>query len=185
VGQILQGNAFALGFGGLYNVLGNGVVLKGSGSAFFASKPFQESGTAFFTRPCLAPGASRLNSTTNLLSFFSILVKPFGRVFGSIRSDCNVPEAKVHSNKRFHFPGLRARDLYGLAQEKLVFAVHQIRLSLDIRQIVPVMAHKRHFLQPAGHRPDQDRMVLIGKNTAVIGILPSGRNERLVFLSPL
>src|SRR5690606_4716328 len=158
VRQIFNSNSFALFFSRLHNVLCDSMVLNSSGSSFFAFKPFQELSTASFTRPCFPLRAFALNRTTNLLSFFSVLIKPFGRMFCAIRSNGDVCQAKVNTQERFNIFHVILHYINRLKQVKLAFLVNQIRFTFDVRNVVKIMANKVNLLS-ATNTPQRNHVV--------------------------
>ena len=167
VRQIFNSNSFALFFSRLHNVLCDSMVLNSSGSSFFAFKPFQEFSTASFTRPCFPLRAFALNRTTNLLSFFSVLIKPFGRMFSAVRSYSNVRQTEVHTQECFHILYIIFHYINRLKQIELTLSKKQISFAFNVRKIILVVADKWH-LQPAANRPDGNSFSFVRKNTTVV-----------------
>lgn len=167
VGQIFNSNSFTLFFCRLYNVLGDSVILNCCRSSFFTFKPFQEFSTASFARACFPLRAFSLNRTTNLLSFFSVLIKPFGRMFSAVRSYSNVRQTEVHTQECFHILYIIFHYINRLKQIELTLSKKQISFAFNVRKIILVVADKWH-LQPAANRPDGNSFSFVRKNTTVV-----------------
>ena len=160
VRQILNGNSFALFFCRLYNRFCNSVILNYCRSFFSPTKPFQE----FFT-PLRAFG---LNGTTNPLFGFSIIIKPFARMFNTITCYSNIGQPKIHTDKFLNIHNICIRNVNGLKKVKLAFLVNQISFSFYVRQVVSIMANKRYFNPPTNSPKRNNVIRLISHNPTVI-----------------
>src|SRR6185503_27257 len=168
VGQILNRNSFALFFGRLNDSFCNCVVLNCGSSSFFAPKPFLQ----FFRTAC----AFALNRATNLSSFFSVLIEPFGRIFFTVRSNRNISQPKIHSYKLFHVFNVSIGNLYRLKQIEFALIKNKISLPFNVWEVFRIVANERHF-KPTTSRPNRNNVRHIRKYSAIIGNAPK-RSER-------
>lgn len=167
MGEVFYGNSFILTLCRSYNGLCNKVVLNCCGSSFFASKPFQKFCTASFARPCFTLCAFALNRTMNPFSMFSILIKPFGGMFNSIRSNCNIRNSEIYSYKLLHVFNICVRNINSLKQIKLSFIINQICFALYIGQIFRVVTDKWNF-QSTSHRPYRYGIIEVSQYSTVV-----------------
>ena len=158
--KVFQSNPFVFFFRNLNNLFGNGVIDNRSGGTFSARKPFQE----FFTSSC----AFALNGASYFLSFYSISFKLFRVKFFSITKGRQDHQTKVNAQERFYVFHIIFNYINSLKQIEFTFSKKQICFAFDIRQVVRVVADKRHF-QPAANRPDGNNVVgFVGQDATVI-----------------
>lgn len=160
ISKVFDCNSFTLFFSRFYKGFTNSVIQDGSRCSFFATKPFQKS---FGTSRAFA-----LNRTTNLLSFFSVLVNPISRVFNSIRSRYQSRQAKIHTDKFLDVFNILFGNINSLKEVEFTFFVNQVRFTFNVRQISSIMANKVNLL-PTTNTPQGNYIIrLISHNTGII-----------------
>ena len=166
ISQILNGNTFTMFFSRIYNAFCNSVIDYSSRCSFLTREPFQKS----FRTSC----AFALNRTTNLLFLFPIGINPVGRMFNTIRSNDNISQPEVHTDKSFNIVNILFRNINSLKQIEFTFFVNQICFPFNVRQISRVMANKVNFLPTTDTPQGNDIIRLVGHNTTIV----SNRAER-------
>lgn len=160
ISQILNGNTLTLFFSRLYNAFCDSVIDYGSCCPFLAREPFQKS----FRTSC----AFALNGTTNLLSLLPIGINPIGRMFNTIRSNDNVCQTEVNSDKILDVIDILFGNINGLKKVKLTLLVNQISFAFNVGKISSIMANKVNLL-PTTYTPQGNYIVsLISHNTTII-----------------
>jgi hypothetical protein len=141
---------FPSNFARLNNVFTDGVINNSAKCWFLPGKPFQNT-----LRILRAFGLKR---TPDFLSFFSIFCKLSRVKRFSIAKSGYFNDAHIHSNKLLNIFKVFFRNIYSLTQEKFTFLKYQIRLTLHVGQIVPIIAYKWYF-QPAADSPNRNRII--------------------------
>lgn len=159
-GQIFDSNSFALFFCSLYDRLRDCVINDGCGSTLSSRKSFKQ-----FSRTA---SAFTLQGRSNLLSFFSILIKPVGRMANAVRSRGDVIKTKVNANKFFNVNNVVFWNFNSLKQVKLSFFINQISFSFNIGKVSLIVADKWNFLATA-NTPNRYPSCLVVKDSAIIG----------------
>ena len=165
--QILNGNAHPFGFGFHYDLFGNGVVDYCCGSSFFPFEPFQELGTSTFAFVSATFRAFGLNRATNFSLFFPVLGERLRGIGFALRSTYNIGNSEVATDKLLDIFHILFGNFYRLKKVKLAFLEHKVSFPFDIREIIGVMADKRHLLSFA-YSPDGNVCIGVGKHPAVI-----------------
>lgn len=136
--QVFQRNSFATFKCSMYNRFRNSVVLNCRRSFFASAEPFQQS----FRTAC----AFALNRTTNPLFLFSILFKPFRRMFFTIGRNNYISYTKIATYKFFSSSYALFRYVTSLKKKEFTLPVHQTSLTADIREMIKVMTNERNLL---------------------------------------
>jgi hypothetical protein len=148
--QVLDGNSFSFGQCPFNNSLADCVIDNSAMCSFFPGKPFQNT-------PCVLC-AFGLKRTPNLLSFLSILSKFFRTIFCTIGSGGYRKQTKIHPDKFFYVLNILIGNINGLQKKELSFLEYQISLTLNVREIVPVVANKGYLL-PSFDSPDRNNII--------------------------
>src|SRR5690606_4212398 len=109
------------------------------------------------------------------LSVFPIGINPVGSMFNAIRSNDNISETEIHTDKGFNIVNVLFGNINGLKQIKFTFFVNQISLALNVRQISRIMANKVYLLPTADTPQGNDIIRLVSHNPTII----SNTSERL------
>lgn len=177
IGKVFNRNSFTLFLCGLHKRFANSVIQYGSRCSFLARKAFQEAFSPF--RPFA------LNRTTNLLSFFSVLVNPISRVFNTIRSRYQSCQTKIHTDEILDIRNIFFGNINGLEKVKFTLFVNQIRLPFNIRKICGVVTNKPNLLATANAPQGNDIIGLIGHHPTIIGNPPKRSKSTYGFLVKL
>ena len=167
IGQVLYGNTKTPGFGFHNDLFGNGVVDYRRGSSFFPFKPFQEFGAATFAFVNAAFRAFGLNGTTDFSLLFPVTIQRFGGKGSTIGCTRNIGDSEVATDKFLDIFHILFGNFYRLKKVKLAFLEHKVSFPFDVRNIIGVVADKRHLLSTA-YSPYRDMNIGVRKNPAVI-----------------
>lgn len=177
IGQILNGNTFTLFFSIIYNAFCNSVIDYSSRCSFPAREPFQQ-----LTRVACA---FALNRTANFLFLFPIGVNPVGRIFNAIRSNDNIRETEIHTDKTFNIINILFRNINSLKKVKLTFFANQICFALNVWQIIRIMANKVYLLPTTDTPQGNDIVRFVGHNATVISNASKWSKNTFSFLIQL
>lgn len=167
IGQVLYGNTKTPCFGFHNDLFGNGVVDYRRGSSFFPFKPFQEFGAATFAFVNAAFRAFGLNGTTDFSLLFPVTIQRFGGKGSTIGCTRNIGDSEVATDKFLDIFHILFGNFYRLKKVKLAFLEHKVSFPFDVRNIIGVVADKRHLLSTA-YSPYRDMNIGVRKNPAVI-----------------
>src|SRR5690554_4906554 len=116
--QILDSNTSTAFFSRKDNRFCNSMIHKRSVSSFLALKLFRQLLTVSFSRTfrsvCLC-----LNGTPNLLSMFTVGIKPISRMLNTVRGYNDIRDSKIATYKIIHSPSFFLGNVNGLTKKKL------------------------------------------------------------------